>query len=76
MPRRRCDICKIDNDRRSFAKHFRSTKHLKKMRPDDINIPEQFFRDSLEIKFKKIHNPKPFRQIATDTIRLDEKNFN
>ena len=36
-------------------------------------LPEWLFQDFVENKIKKIHNPKPLRQIARDNIRLVDK---
>ena len=49
---RRCDICNIN--RKSFAKHLRSKKHLENMRQDHIFILEWFFKEE-ETPIKKTH---------------------
>ena len=41
---RRCDVCKIDNHRASFADYLRSEKHLKIEKPEEVIIPEWFKR--------------------------------
>ena len=41
---RRCDICNIDVHRASYGKHFRSKKHLEKIRQNEIIIPEWLFK--------------------------------
>ena len=36
-------------------------------------IPERLFLEPIENKNKKMYNPKSLKQIATDNIRLDDK---
>ena len=53
---RRCDICNIDINRKSVAKHLRSKKHLERIRPDDMIIPKWLFKKNknlLRTKIKK-----------------------
>ena len=38
-----------------------------------MNIPERLFKEPIEIKIKKLHNPKPLKQLARDNIELDDK---
>ena len=42
---RRCDICKIDVHRASYAKHLRIKKQLENVRRNEIIIPEWFFKE-------------------------------
>ena len=45
---RGCDVCKIDVDRASYAKHLRSKKLLENVRQGDIIIPEWLFKEGQE----------------------------
>ena len=72
---RRCDICKIDVHRASYAKHLRSKKHLENIRQNEIIIPEWLFKEEQEpIKKRiKVYNPETLKQVARDNIKLDDK---
>ena len=37
---RRCEVCNIDVNRASYAKHLRSKKHSEKIRQDELIIPK------------------------------------
>ena len=76
MNSRKCEICKTDVQRASFVKSLRSKKHLEKIKQIEINIPEWFFQEPVEIKNKKTNNPKSLKQIARDSIKLDNKQLN
>ena len=39
-------------------------------------IPEWLFKEPLENKKKKIHNPKLLKQIAREIIKLDDEQLN
>ena len=73
MNSRRCEICNIDVHTASYMKHLRSRKHLENMKQNEMIIPEWFFQEPVESKIKKIYNPKPLRQLARDSIRLDDR---
>ena len=49
----RCDICIIDVRKASFAKLWRSKKHLEKKSKDDIIIPVWLFEEEQETIKKK-----------------------
>ena len=76
MNSRRCEICKVDVHRASYAKHLRSKTHLENMKQNDMIIPEWLFRESVENKLKKIYNPKSLKQLARNNIKLDDKQLN
>ena len=38
--------------------------------------PEWVFKESIEIKMKKIYNPKSLKQLARDNFKLDDKQLN
>ena len=67
----KCEICKIDVHRASYVKHLRSKKHLEKVKQNEMIIPEP-----IEIKNKKINNPKSLKQLARDIIKVDDKQLN
>ena len=70
---RRCDICKIDVQRASFAKHLRSKQQLKNLRQDDLIIPDWLLREPIENIPRRIHNPKSLKEIARDNIKVDDE---
>ena len=76
MNSRECDVCNIDVHRASYVKHMRSKNHLENIKQNEMIIPECFFREPIENKFKKMYNPKSLTQIARDNIRLDDKQLN
>ena len=68
---RKCDICNIDVNRASYAKHLRSKKNFEKSFEEF-----KLFQESIENKIKKIYNPKALQEIARETIKIDDKQFN
>ena len=68
MNSRRREICSVDVHRASYMKHLRSKKHLENIKQNEMIIPEWLFQETVENKIKRIHNPKPFRQLARDNI--------
>ena len=76
MNRRKCDICNIDDHRASYVKHLKSKKHLENAKQNELIIPEWLFQEPVENKINKIYNPKSFKQIARDNIKLDDKQLN
>ena len=76
MNSRKCEICNVEIHRPSFMKHLRSKRHLENLKRNDMIIPEWLFQEPIEIKIKKIYNPKPLKQLARDNIRLDDKQLN
>ena len=72
---RRCDICGIDVHRISYAKHLRSTNHSENIRQVDMITPDSIFKEPNE-NYKKIHNPKPLKQIARYKIKQYDKQLN
>ena len=73
MISRKCEVCNVDVHRASYIKHLRSKKHMENMKQTELIIPEWFFKEPVENKINKIHNPKSLKQIARDNIRLDDK---
>ena len=53
-----------------------SKKHIVKDELNQMIIPEWLFKEPIENKIKKIYNPKPLKQLATDNIKLDDKQLN
>ena len=45
----KCDICKVDVHRASYAKHLRSKKHLE----NQMFLPEWIILEPIETKLKK-----------------------
>ena len=41
-----------------------------------MNIPEWLFKEPIEIKINKLYNPKPLKQLARDSFKLDDKQLN
>ena len=76
MNSRICDICNIDVHRAAYVKHLKSKEHLENMKQNEMIIPEWLFRESNENKNNKIYNPRTLRQIARNTINLDDKQLN
>ena len=70
------DICIIDVQRASYAKHLRGKKHLKTEKLNEMIITKCFFREPIENKIKKTQNPKPLKQLERDNNKLDDKQFN
>ena len=73
---RRCDVCNIDVDRTSLAKHFRIRKHVEDINQNYKIIPDWLFQEpyeNLNNTRKKIHNPKASKQIATEKININDK---
>ena len=73
MNSRKCEICKVDVHRATFAKHLRSKTHLEKTKQNKLIIPEWLFKDPIENKSKKTYNPMSLKQLARNNIRLDDK---
>ena len=71
MNSRRCEICNVNVHRASYMKHLRSEKHLEFMKQNEMIIPEWLFQEPVENKINKIHNPKSLKQLARDSIKLD-----
>ena len=65
----RSDICNNDVHRASLVKHLRSAKHAEKLKI----FPSNFFNETKKAKPKKIYNPKPLKEKATETIKVDDK---
>ena len=76
MNSRRCVICDVDVHRESMQKHLRSKKLLENMKRTEMIIPEWLFQQPVENKINKIYNPQSLKQIARDSIRLDDKQLN
>ena len=76
MNSRKCDVCNIDVHRASYGKHLRSKKHNENEKINNMIIPEWLFQEPIEIKIKKVHNPKTLKQIAMENIKLDDKQLN
>ena len=73
MNSRKCDICIVHVNRASFVKHLRSKKHIENEKQNELNIPEWLFKELIEIKLKKIYNPKTLGQKTRENIKLDDK---
>ena len=53
MNSRKCEICKVDAPRASYAKHLRSKTHLENIKQNEMIIPEWLFNELVENKNKK-----------------------
>ena len=73
MNSHKCEVCKVDVHRASYIKHLRSKKHLENIKQNEMIIPEWLFKELIEIKIKKIFNPKSLKQLARNNINLDDK---
>ena len=76
MNGRKREVCNVDVHRASYMKHLRSKKHMENMKQIEMNIPEWLFKEPVENKVNKIHNPRSLKQIARDCIRLADKQLN
>ena len=76
MNSRKCEICNNNIHRAFFLKHLKSKKHLENEKQIEKILPEGLFQEPLEYKPKKIHYPKPLKQIARDVIKIDDKQLN
>ena len=69
----RCEICKTNVHRASFASYLGIKKHLANKKQDDINIPEWFFKEEqtpIKKKVKKEYNPKTLKKIAKKSYQI------
>ena len=69
---RRCEVCKIDVHRASYAKHLKIKKRMENMNQKEVFIPEWFFKEEQEPfkrKIKKVYNPKTIEQIARENVK-------
>ena len=57
-------------------KHWRRKRLLEIIKQNEMIIPEWLLQEPVEKKTKKICNPKLFRQLAPDNIKLDDKQLN
>ena len=76
MNSRRYDICDVDVHGASYIKHLRSKKHAKKMKQNEMIIPERLFKEPIENKINKIYNPRSLKQLARNNNNLDDKHLN
>ena len=64
---RRCENCIVDVHRASYAKDFRSKKHLENDKQFEIIMPKWLFKEEqapIKNKTKKVNIRKPLKQIA------------
>ena len=71
MNSRKCDVCNIDVHGASYVKFLRSKKHFENEKMNEMIVPAWLLQKPIEIKNKK--NPRSLKQIATDNIKLDDK---
>ena len=76
MNSRKCDVCNVNVHRASYAKHLRSKMHLENKKMDEMIIREWLFQEAIENNIQKIYNPKPLKQLAQKSIKLDDKQLN
>ena len=76
MNSRKCEVCNVDVHRASYIKHLSSKKQIENNKRNEMIIPEWLFHEPVENKIKKIYNPKPFRKLARDNLKLEDKNLN
>ena len=50
---RKCDVCNIDVQRASYAKHLRSKNLLENRQQNEKITPKWLFQEPIEIKIKK-----------------------
>ena len=68
----KCDICKIDVQGASFAKHLKSKKHLEKIKQKVMSIPDWLFEEINENAInipRRICNPTILKQIAREILK-------
>ena len=73
MNSRNCEICNVDVHRASYVKYLRSKKHLENIKQNEMIRPEWLFKEPIENKISKLHNPKSLKQIARGNIKLDDQ---
>ena len=73
MKSRKCEISDVVVHKASYAKHLRSKKKFKNEKLIELIIPERLFQEPVENKIKKIYNPKSFKEIARENIKLNDK---
>ena len=76
MNSRKCEACKVDVHRASYAKHLRGKTHSENIKQNELIIPEWLFQEPVENKVNKIYNPKSLKQLARNNIILDDKQLN
>ena len=75
---RTCEICNVNVNRASFAKHLKSKKHLENIEQYEMIIPEWLFKEErspIKKKIQKVYNPKTLKQLAREKIKLDDREF-
>ena len=75
---RTCDVCNVNVQRASFAKHLRSKKHLENVIQNEMIIPVWFFKEEKtpnKKKIKKVYNPKTLKQLVREKIKVDDKDL-
>ena len=75
---RTSEIYNVDVHRASMQKHLRSKKHLENINRIEMIIPEWFFKEEktpIKKKIQKVYNPKTLKQLATEKIKLDDREF-
>ena len=55
----KCDVCKLEVHRASYAKHLRDKKHLEIEKLNEMIITEWLFQEPIGNESKKISYPKP-----------------
>ena len=73
---RKCEVCKTDVHRASYANHLKIEKHLESIQQEDMIIPDLLFQEPNESPsnmLRRINNPKPLKQIASEIIKIDDK---
>ena len=74
---RSCDICNKITHRASYAKHTKSKKkHMENEKQKELIKTKSLFQDAIENKTKNIYNPKSLKQVAGESIKLDDKHLN
>ena len=71
-----CEICNVNVHRTSMQQHLRSKNQLENMIQNEMIIPEWFFKEDrspIKKKIQKVYNPKTFKQLAREKIKLDDK---
>ena len=73
---RTCEVCNVVVYRASMHKHLRSKKHLENIEQNETIIPEWLFKEErspIRKKIQQVYNPKTLKQLATEKIKLDDK---
>ena len=68
MESRRWEICNIDVQKASYAKHLGSKNNL----VNELVLPKLLFQKPIRNKIKNIYNPKALKEVARKYIKIND----